>query len=213
METALIAEWMVSLSILAFFYWRSRRIAIGERGELVARFTQENSELKERSSQSELALKSQLVSLQSQIQVSKVTKAKLEREITELIQQCQRLREELKHQTTQIQTDAIIGGFEQIQTLLTQYPSVRRMVETQPDLPARNILALLISLENLLEFWDCQPIGKPWSIVAYDPQLHQGDADIQSDESVYVRFVGYQKGDRILIPAKVSRTLPTGVKS
>jgi hypothetical protein len=213
METVLIAEWMVSLSMLAFFYWRSHRIAIGDRAELVERFTQEIIELKEQSLQSELDLKSQLVDVRSQIQASKVTTAKLEREITELIQQCQRLRSGLKHQTTQVQTDAIIGSFEQIQTLLTQYPSVRQMVETQPDLPARNILALLTSLENLLEFWECKPIGKPWKMVAYDPQLHQGDADIQSDESVYVRFVGYQKGDRILIPAKVSRTLPIGVKS
>ena len=213
METELIVEWIISLSILAFFYWRSHRIAIADRLELVERFTQEISELKDRALQSELALKSQLVGVKSQLQVSEVIKAKLEREITELIQQCQRLREDLKHQTTQVQTDAIINGFAQIQTLLTQYPSVRRMVEIQPDLPARNIVALLTSLENLLEFWECKPIGQPWEMVEYDPQLHQGDADIQSGESVYVRFIGYQKSDRILIPAKVSRTLPTGAKS
>ena len=27
-------------------------------------------------------------------------------------------------------------------------------------------------------------------------------------ELVYIRFIGYQKGDNILYPAKVSRTLP-----
>ena len=81
------------------------------------------------------------------------------------------------------------------------------MVESQPDLPARNIVALLTSLENLVKFWECQSIGKPWEMEPYDPQIHQSDVgDIPIGESVYVRFVGYQKGDRILIPAKVSRT-------
>ena len=32
----------------------------------------------------------------------------------------------------------------------------------------------------------------------------------QEGELVYIRFVGYQNGDKILYPAKVSRTLPPG---
>ncbi len=202
-----------SIATLGFFYWRSLKIAKASRVALESRLTQEITTLKDRSQATELVLQSQLTEVKSQLQISEIKRAKLEEEITALTQQCQRLREELKTQAAQVRSDAIDGGFEQIQTLLTQYPSVRKMVESQPDLPARNIVALLTSLENLVKFWECQSIGKPWEMVPYDPQIHQSDAgDIQVGELVYVRFVGYQKGDRILIPAKVSRTLPANAK-
>ena len=205
---------ITSIATLGFFYWRSLKIAKASRVALESRLTQETTTLKQRSQATESALQSQLTEVKSQLQTSEVTRAKLEAEIVALTQQCQRLREEFKTQAAQVQADAIEGGFEQIQTLLTQYPSVRKMVESQPDLPARNIVALLTSLENLVKFWECRPIGKPWETVAYDPQIHQSDVgDIQVGESVCVRFIGYQKGDRILIPAKVSRTLPAGAKT
>ncbi|WP_310484412.1 molecular chaperone GrpE [Chamaesiphon sp. VAR_48_metabat_403] len=214
MERELIGGWVASLAILAFFYWRSHRQATSDRVDLERRLTEEITTLKERSQAIELNLQTQLTEVKSQLQTSEVKRVKLEEEIIALTQQCRRLREELKTQSDRVKSDAIDGGFEQIQTLLTQYPSVRKMVESQPDLPARNIVALLTSLENLVKFWECQSIGKPWEMVLYDPQIHQGDAgDIQIGESVYVRFVGYQKGDRILIPAKVSRTLPASTKA
>ena len=205
---------ITSIATLGFFYWRSLKIAKASRVALESRLTQETTTLKQRSQATESALQSQLTEVKSQLQTSEVTRAKLEAEIVALTQQCQRLREEFKTQAAQVQADAIEGGFEQIQTLLTQYPSVRKMVESQPDLPARNIVALLTSLENLVKFWECRAIGKPWGTVPYDPQLHQSDVgNIRVGESVYVRFIGYQKGDRILISAKVSRTLPAGAKT
>ncbi len=214
MEPELIG-WLVitftSISALCFFYWISLKSAKASLVVLEERLTQEIVTLKERSQATELALQTQLTDVNSQLETSEVKKAKLAQEITALAQQCQRLREELQTQAAQVRSDAIEGSFEQIQTLLTQYPSLRKMVESQPDLPARNIVALLTSLENLVKFWECQSIGKPWERVLYDPQIHQSDVDnIVVGESVYVRFIGYQKGDRVLIPAKVSRTLPAG---
>jgi predicted RNase H-like nuclease (RuvC/YqgF family) len=210
MEQELIGGLIGSLGILAFSYWRSTKKSTANYVELEQRLTNE----KDRARSTEAALQSQLSEIKSQLQTSEVNKARLESEVSAITQQCQRLREELKTQAAQVQADAIDGGFEQIQTLLTQYPSVRKMVESQPDLPARNIVALLTSLENLVKFWECQSIGKPWELVPYDPQIHQSDVgDIHTGESVYVRFIGYQKGDRILIPAKVSRTLPPNAKT
>jgi molecular chaperone GrpE (heat shock protein) len=204
---------ITSITTLGFFYWRSLKIAKASRVALESRLIQEITTLKDRSQATESALQSQLTEVKSQLQTSEIKRAKLEEEIAALTQQCQRLREELKTQAAQVRSDAIEGGFEQIQTLLTQYPSVRKMVESQPDLPARNIVALLTSLENLVKFWECQSIGKPWEMVEYDPQIHQSDVDdLHVGESVYVRFIGYRKGDRILIPAKVSRTLPANAK-
>jgi molecular chaperone GrpE (heat shock protein) len=213
MEPELIGGWIVSLVTLALFYWRSNKKAIADQAALEQRLTNKITTLTKKSQATEQGLRTELISTKSQLQTSEVNKAKLAAEIIALNQQCQRLREELKTQAAQVQTDAIAGGFEQIQTLLTQYPSVQCMVASQPELPARNIIALLTSLENLVKYWGCSSIGKPWEKVSYDPQIHQSDVDdVQPGEEVYVRFIGYQQGDKILIPAKVSRTLPTGAK-
>jgi molecular chaperone GrpE (heat shock protein) len=212
MEPELIGGWVVSMVTLALFYWRSNKKAIADQAALEQRLTNEIA-LTKKSQATAQGLRTELTSTKSQLQTSEVNKAKLAAEIIALNQQCQRLREELKTQAAQVQTDAIAGGFEQIQTLLTQYPSVQRMVASQPELPARNIIALLTSLENLVKYWGCKSIGQPWEKVPYDPQIHQSDVDdIQPGEEVYVRFIGYQQGEQILIPAKVSRTLPAGAK-
>jgi hypothetical protein len=99
--------------------------------------------------------------------------------------------------------------FEQLQTLLVNYPTVAKAALAKPEMPARNIVPLFTPLGNLVEQWGYVAIGEPWESVAFDPQLHQADvADIQLGESVYVRFIGYRDGAVILVPAKVSRTLP-----
>jgi molecular chaperone GrpE (heat shock protein) len=57
-------------------------------------------------------------------------------------------------------------------------------------------------------------IGETWEQVNYNPQIHQADSDdIQEDDLVYIRFIGYQNGDQVLYPAKVSRTLPGGLNN
>ena len=97
----------------------------------------------------------------------------------------------------------------QLHSLLTSYPTVRAIVKTKPNLPAKNLVALFKPLDNLLANWGIETIGKPWEKAPYNPQLHQSDSqDIEEGELVYIRFIGYRQGDRILSPAKVSRTLP-----
>lgn len=135
-------------------------------------------------------------------------------EVEELKQQCLRLREELQQQKTQLTDDFRRATFEQLQTLLTNYPAARKMAESNPNLRARNLVALFTPLENLLSSWEFETIGSAWEQVAYNPQLHQPDVeDITEGELVYIRFVGYREGERILVPAKVSRTLPGSTKS
>jgi molecular chaperone GrpE (heat shock protein) len=131
--------------------------------------------------------------------------------IAELENQCQRLREELKQQSQQLQTDFQNETFTQLQTLLTNYPTVKKMALTKPDLPAKNIVSLFTSLDNLMDSWGYTVIGETWEQVNYNPQIHQADSDdIQEGDLVYIRFIGYQNGDQVLYPAKVSRTLPGG---
>lgn len=132
-------------------------------------------------------------------------------EIEALRTECLRLREELQQQSVELTTELQHSIFQQLQTLLTNYPTVRQLVQVKPDLPAKNLTSLFTSLDNLIESWGYKPIGQAWEQVHYNPQLHQPDAgDIEPGELVYVRFVGYQDGEHILCPAKVSRTLPAG---
>jgi predicted RNase H-like nuclease (RuvC/YqgF family) len=198
----------LGLAVLGVVYWRSQR-------SFRATQTQLNQELlaqKQTAAETQAKLEQRLQAMTQQWQTSQRDNAELNSQVDSLKQQCQRLRDRLETQAEQVRQDTQAKAFEQIQTLLTQYPSLRRMAEAKPELPARNVVALLTSLENLTQFWHYQPIGAPWESVAYDPQCHQGDAeDLQTGESVYVRFVGYRQGDRIVIPAKVSRTLPAGV--
>lgn len=193
---------------LGVTYWRSQRIA----QSIQARLQHDLETLKQTSQQIQQDLEQRLQATIETLQTTQREKAALEDQAEALKQQCLRLRSSLEQQATQVQQDTQIAAFEQVQMLLTQYPSVRHMVEGKPDLPARNVVAMFTPLDNLLKFWGCQPIGSPWEAVAYDPQLHQADSDdLQLGEPVHIRFVGYRQGDRILIPAKVSRTLPPGV--
>jgi len=135
-------------------------------------------------------------------------------EIESLRTECIQLREALQQQRIELTTEFQHSTFQQLQTLLTNHPTVRKLVEVKPDLPAKNLISLFTSLDNLIENWGYESIGKVWEKVAYNPQLHQPDAgDIEVGELVYIRFVGYRKGDCILAPAKVSRILPTGMKN
>lgn len=134
-----------------------------------------------------------------------------EEKIKELENQCQRLREELKQQSKQLRWDFQNETFTQLQTLLSNYPTVKKMALAKPDLPAKNLVSLFTSLDNLITSWGYTPIGEAWEQVNYNPQLHQADSDdIQEGELVYIRFIGYQDGDKVLYPAKVSRSLPGG---
>lgn len=135
------------------------------------------------------------------------------KEIEELQQESARLRDRLKQQSAENTADLRYLTFQQLQTLLTNYPSARQMAISQPNLPAKNITPLFSPLDNLLESWGYDRIGSAWEQVHYTPQIHQADAgDIAEGELVYIRFVGYREGDRVLCPAKVSRTLPAGIK-
>lgn len=133
----------------------------------------------------------------------------LNQKILDLEKQCQQLKNNLEKQSSQLNDDFQDTTFEQINSLLTNYPTAKVMIKVKPDLPAKNLVALFKPLDNLLSYWGFQTIGKPWEQIPYNPQLHQPDSqDILVGELVYVRFIGYRKGDRIIYPAKVSRTLP-----
>lgn len=201
---------LIALIILGVIHWRSRQSAQMIQSQL----QQDLETLKQESQTIQQHLQTELDQTKATLQSTRRVNADLETQNEALKHQCSRLRDSLDQQSQQVRQDTQTLMFEQIQTLLTQYPTLRQMATSKPDLPARNLVAALTPLDNLLQFWGYVPIGTPWEALAYDPQLHQGDVgDLQVGETVYVRFVGYReaKTHRILIPAKVSRTLPGGV--
>ncbi|MCL1476003.1 nucleotide exchange factor GrpE, partial [Argonema antarcticum] len=132
-------------------------------------------------------------------------------QVEKLTKECLVLKRQLEHSTTEVRLDERSRTFRQLQTLLINYCSVRAAVLANPQVPASNIVSLFTTLDNLLASWDIEPIGQVWEQVPYNPQLHQADVnDLAEGELVFVRFVGYKDGDRILCAAKVSRTLPFG---
>jgi len=133
-------------------------------------------------------------------------------DLTILRKECERLKNQLEQQRELLTQEIQESFFGELQTLLTNYPSLRKMVENKSDLSARNIIALLTPLDNLLRSWHYEPIGRVWEQVEYDPELHQIDSgDIEPGEKVYIRFVGYRESDRVITPARVSRNLPAGI--
>ncbi|MFB2836389.1 molecular chaperone GrpE [Floridanema evergladense] len=134
-----------------------------------------------------------------------------EKEIAQLRQECARLRQKLQQQSQKLREDFQYNTFYQLETLLTNYPTVCKVVREHPDLPAKNILPLFKSLDKILAHWGYEAIGSPLAQVPYNPQLHQtDDRDITVGEKVYIWFVGYQdsKLEHIISPAIVSRNLP-----
>lgn len=126
----------------------------------------------------------------------------LEKQKSELEKTCDNLPQEIKQE---LQAEY----FEQLQSLLTNYPTAKIMVKFKPDLPAKSVICLLKPLEELLSEWEIIPVGQPWRQVKFDPNLHQPDADdIREGDLVYIRFVGYAQQDKVLVKAKVSRFLP-----
>lgn len=147
-------------------------------------------------------------SLKSQQESAKTIK-NLNNEIEILEKKCQTLNEEIQTLPSQLITDWQKKSFELLQTLLANYPTAKVMVKLKPDFPGKNLMPLLAPLDKILSEWEIESIGKPWEKVAYNPLIHYTDEEnLTPNETVYIRFVGYSQKGKILLPAKVNRTLP-----
>jgi transcriptional regulator with XRE-family HTH domain len=95
-------------------------------------------------------------------------------------------------------------SLEIIESWLLQWPTAASAIAQNPDLPAQRVIKLLKPIEKLLASWNVVQIGQVGEEVAYNPQQHQllsGSA--QPGETVRVRYVGYQHGEKLLYRPKV----------
>ncbi|MGY6530826.1 MAG: helix-turn-helix domain-containing protein [Cyanobacterium sp.] len=97
------------------------------------------------------------------------------------------------------------GVMDILESLLLQMPTMIKVVEKKPDLPASRLIPLLKPLNNLLSSWDIRAIAPVGAIVKYDPQQHElMSATEEKVEKVEIRYVGYRQKDKLLYRAKVS---------
>ncbi|WP_069789480.1 helix-turn-helix domain-containing protein [Cyanobacterium sp. IPPAS B-1200] len=105
----------------------------------------------------------------------------------------------------QITQEVQQGVMDTLESLLLQLPTLVKVVEKKPDLPASRLIPLLKPLNNLLSGWDIKAIAPVGAIVKYDPQQHELMATTQEKvEKVEIRYVGYRQKDKLLYRAKVS---------
>jgi molecular chaperone GrpE (heat shock protein) len=96
-----------------------------------------------------------------------------------------------------------------LESLLLQFPTAAHKARENPQLAAINILPLVEKpLERLLQVWGIEAIAQVGEEVFYNPQLHQAmEGNIQPNQIVKVRYVGYQQQGKLLYRAKVSLSI------
>jgi len=121
----------------------------------------------------------------------------------------QRLQQQHHAQAQQLTQQFQLETYRCLEPLLTQYPTAHYLATQAPQWSARHLTSLFLPLGQLLQRWHIQPLGTVGTAVPFDPQWHQASEGLTPGETVFVRFVGYRRGDTLLHRAKVSRTPPS----
>lgn len=120
--------------------------------------------------------------------------------------ECDRLREELDRQATDLNRRFQTQAIDQLESFLTSWPVAADRARRDPNLPAIKLVPLLKPIESLLAFWQVETIGAIGQITEFDPIQHQPIGDQpNSGDRVRVTHCGYRHGDRLLFRAKVCR--------
>ena len=131
----------------------------------------------------------------------------------ELLQQITDLKREYSRSQLQLeqQRQVLLQEFQQsslqlLESLLLQFPTAAHKARENPNLPAINIVPLVLKpLERLLQQWEVEAIAPVGAELPYDPQMHQlMEGTAQPGETVKVRYSGYRQGEKLLYRAKVS---------
>lgn len=136
-------------------------------------------------------------------------KSEANKKIEELTAKCQELNQKLEQLPLELQSNWQEELFTSLQYLLVNYPLAKMVAKLKPNTSIKNFIPLLSPIDNLLQQWQIESIGKPWEKVAFNPEIHYSEEEkLTPEEEVYIRLVGYKQREKILTKAKVSRQLP-----
>ena len=103
-------------------------------------------------------------------------------------------------------TEFQLTSIQAIESFLTYWPAAAHQAQINPEFPARKLLPLVKSIEQLLVSWEVAPLQAVGTTLPFNPQQHQSiDGHISPGEMVMVRYPGYQQRDKLLWRSQVSR--------
>jgi transcriptional regulator with XRE-family HTH domain len=127
-------------------------------------------------------------------------------EISALREEYERLEAKLNNLEADLLEEWQNASLGILESWLIYWPSVIASVTKNPSLPAKKIILLVKPVQELIKNWGLEPIGQVGEQVAYNPQLHQLiEGTAEEKDLVRVRNVGYFKGDRLYLRAKVNK--------
>ena len=131
------------------------------------------------------------------------------KKIEDLGAKCEELNQKLEQLPLDFQKNWQEELFTSLQYLLVNYPIAKMVAKLKPHTSIKNFIPLLKPIDDLLQQWQIESIGKPWEKVSFNAEIHYSEEEkFTPEEEVYIRLVGYKQGEKILTKAKVSRQLP-----
>jgi molecular chaperone GrpE (heat shock protein) len=126
--------------------------------------------------------------------------------LEDLKREYERVQLQLEQQQQTLLQDFQQSSLQLLESLLLQFPTAAQKARENPNLPAINIVPLVLKpLEKLLYEWGVEAIAPVGAELPYDPKLHQlMEGSVQPGETVKVRYTGYYQGNKLLYRAKVS---------
>jgi len=138
--------------------------------------------------------------------------ANLSESLAALQKEYERLQRQVEQQRDEAVQSCQRAVLLQLEPLIEKLPVFLRVIEQNPEFPARQLVPHLRPLERLLADWGVTSIAPIGSEEGYDPQKHElmeaSQTAVQPGDRIRVRFAGYYWGDRLLFRAKVSPVQP-----
>jgi rRNA-processing protein FCF1 len=103
--------------------------------------------------------------------------------------------------------DERINLFNSISSFFVQIPTLKDMVEKNPDISAKDIIGFFSPLQQGVEGLGFVPIGRIGEGVIYNSEEHQpaGTEGFKEGESVKIKYIGYRYKGKVLKKAMVGR--------
>jgi transcriptional regulator with XRE-family HTH domain len=129
-----------------------------------------------------------------------------EPEFSALSEEYQRLQTKLQSLEADLLQQWQDSSLDVLESWLIYWPTAIAAAKNNPSLPAQNVIRLVKPVQELIKSWGLRAIASVGNKVAYDPQFHELIEGVAEEgDVVRVRNVGYMKGDRLYLKAKVSQ--------